>query len=90
MAPKFIAVTAIEKTKLSGYYEPIGMVIVNTDEIAMVICGENRAVIVMKDYATKIITKESGYDIYMQINDIHKTEKERKTGNGKQTENRRR
>ncbi len=74
MAPKFIAVTAVEKTKLSGYYEPVGMVLVNTDEIAMVVCGENRAVIVMKDYATKIITKESGYDIYMQINKNHKKE----------------
>ena len=86
MASDFISVTAVEGTQPPSKSEPLGVALVNTDEIVMVICFEEGSAIVLKDYATKIIVKETAADIYKQINKIQQKEKIRRPNNAVQTE----
>ena len=64
----FIKVTSYDESLKPKERKPIGTVLVNVDEIAMIVCTEYGSVVFLKDYATKIYAFESEKEIQMKIN----------------------
>lgn len=70
----FIKVTVYDEKLKPADRKPIGTVLVNVNEIAMVICCEYGSTVFLKDYATKIYAFESEKEIQMKINAAKGTE----------------
>lgn len=64
----FIKATRFDEKLEPEDRKPDNTFLINLEEIAFVICGDNGSVIVLKDYATKLFVFESEKELQFKIN----------------------